>query len=217
MLRPIFLLKLGPSKQVWVSPEKLNKVYELPQCAGRPATFKDPFGDFLFLVRDPKAVVLGDGDGELIAWRFRVSVLISCHVKSFLRAPITTSWYPHPNWIVLGSKGIGFATKFETCPASFRAMTRTPNPCGRSKRHGWRRIWMLQRVLGLVCVNMCQNNGIITCIDLTGFQCSVLSSGVTCGYPLLYLQSTIDVKHAWETAFTLNLVNPVHVCTHRHG
>lgn len=51
---PIFLLKLGPSKQVWVSPEKLSKVYELPQCAGRPASFKDPFGDFLFLVRDPK-------------------------------------------------------------------------------------------------------------------------------------------------------------------
>ena len=63
MPRPIFLLKLGPSKQVWVSPEKLSKVYELPQCAGRPASFKDPFGDFLFLVRDPKAG--SDGDGEL--------------------------------------------------------------------------------------------------------------------------------------------------------
>ncbi|CAK9062651.1 Cholesterol side-chain cleavage enzyme [Durusdinium trenchii] len=50
----LFLLKFGPSKQVWVSPEMLPQVYELPQCAGRPATFKDPFGDFLFLVRDPK-------------------------------------------------------------------------------------------------------------------------------------------------------------------
>ncbi|CAJ1329288.1 unnamed protein product, partial [Effrenium voratum] len=48
------MLKFGPSRQVWVSPEMLDKVYEKPECAGRPASFKDPFGEFLFLVRDPK-------------------------------------------------------------------------------------------------------------------------------------------------------------------
>lgn len=52
---PIFMLKLGPLRQVWVgSQEWLNKVYEAEGCAGRPASFKDPFGNFLFLVKDPK-------------------------------------------------------------------------------------------------------------------------------------------------------------------
>eukprot|EP00434_Breviolum_minutum_P018200 symbB.v1.2.016056.t1/scaffold1125.1/size136522/4 len=50
----IFYMKLGPSKQVWVSPEKLKDVYDLPGCCGRPASFRDPFGDFLFLVRTPE-------------------------------------------------------------------------------------------------------------------------------------------------------------------
>ena len=51
---PLFLVQFGPSRQVWVGPEMLQKVYELPECAGRPASFQDPFGDFLFLVRSPQ-------------------------------------------------------------------------------------------------------------------------------------------------------------------
>ena len=49
-----------PSPTRWVllaevSPEKLKDVYDLPGCCGRPASFRDPFGDFLFLVRTPEA------------------------------------------------------------------------------------------------------------------------------------------------------------------
>lgn len=95
---------------------------------------KIPLATFCFWCAIPRRF-WGDGDGELIPWRFRGSVLISCHVKcflSFLRAPITTSWYPHPNWIVLGSKGIGFATNFGTCPA-FAPRPGRPTPAGEAK------------------------------------------------------------------------------------
>lgn len=51
---PLFLIRTGPVSQVWVGdPDVLRRVYELPECSGRPVSFKDPFGDFLFLVREP--------------------------------------------------------------------------------------------------------------------------------------------------------------------
>lgn len=51
---PLFLIRTGPISQVWVSdPNVLRRIYELPECAGRPVSFRDPFGDFLFLTRDP--------------------------------------------------------------------------------------------------------------------------------------------------------------------
>lgn len=53
---PLFMIKAGPSKQVWVSdPKLLRQIYELPGCSGRPAGFADPFGNFLFLVKEPGA------------------------------------------------------------------------------------------------------------------------------------------------------------------
>eukprot|EP00418_Pyrodinium_bahamense_P004213 CAMPEP_0179021106 /NCGR_PEP_ID=MMETSP0796-20121207/5718_1 /TAXON_ID=73915 /ORGANISM="Pyrodinium bahamense, Strain pbaha01" /LENGTH=329 /DNA_ID=CAMNT_0020716925 /DNA_START=121 /DNA_END=1106 /DNA_ORIENTATION=+ len=53
---PLLMFKTGPVCQVWVGdPEVLRRVYELPECSGRPVSFKDPFGDFLFLVREPES------------------------------------------------------------------------------------------------------------------------------------------------------------------
>lgn len=53
---PIFLIKTGPVQQVWIGdPEVLRSIYELPQCSGRPVSFDDPFGNFLFLTKQPEA------------------------------------------------------------------------------------------------------------------------------------------------------------------
>ena len=51
---PIFLIKTGPVQQVWIGdPKVLKSVYEMPQCSGRPVSFDDPFGNFLFLTKQP--------------------------------------------------------------------------------------------------------------------------------------------------------------------
>lgn len=52
---PIFLMKTGPVKQIWIGDlETLRRVYDLPECSGRPASFADPFGNFLFLTKKPE-------------------------------------------------------------------------------------------------------------------------------------------------------------------
>jgi len=52
---PIFMLKFGPMRQVWIGDLKLlQNIYDREDCSGRPAPWKDPFGgNFLFLVREP--------------------------------------------------------------------------------------------------------------------------------------------------------------------
>jgi len=51
---PVFMLQTGPVRQVWVGDtQALHHIYERPECSGRPVSFKDPFGDFLFLTREP--------------------------------------------------------------------------------------------------------------------------------------------------------------------
>jgi len=52
---PVFMLKTGPARQVWVGDVKaLHRIYERLECSGRPVSFKDPFGEFLFLTREPE-------------------------------------------------------------------------------------------------------------------------------------------------------------------
>jgi len=52
---PLFALRAGPTCQVWVGDVAvLRRVYELPECSGRPVSFEDPFGNFLFLTREPE-------------------------------------------------------------------------------------------------------------------------------------------------------------------
>jgi len=52
---PVFMLKTGPARQVWVGDVKaLQQIYERLECSGRPVSFKDPFGEFLFLTREPE-------------------------------------------------------------------------------------------------------------------------------------------------------------------
>eukprot|EP00930_Biecheleria_cincta_P066708 TRINITY_DN52963_c0_g1_i1.p1 TRINITY_DN52963_c0_g1~~TRINITY_DN52963_c0_g1_i1.p1 ORF type:complete len:464 (-),score=87.78 TRINITY_DN52963_c0_g1_i1:54-1370(-) len=51
----LFMIKTGPVKQVWVgSVDMLRKVYSMPECCGRPVSFEDPFGNFLFLTKRPE-------------------------------------------------------------------------------------------------------------------------------------------------------------------
>ena len=40
---------------MWVDdPEALRTIYEIPECSGRPVSFDDPFGSFLFLTKLPE-------------------------------------------------------------------------------------------------------------------------------------------------------------------
>jgi cytochrome P450 len=56
---PLFLIQTGPAKQVWVSdPDMLKRILGLLECCGRPATFEDPFGGFLFFTADPEKAVV---------------------------------------------------------------------------------------------------------------------------------------------------------------
>ena len=72
----------------------LPQVYELPQCAGRPATFKDPFGDFLFLVRDPKDTEFCSIDPRIRHTSARFSVKKPVESTDVGKSKdVRTSWY----------------------------------------------------------------------------------------------------------------------------
>mmetsp|Transcript_177 Transcript_177/g.536 ORF Transcript_177/g.536 Transcript_177/m.536 type:complete len:466 (-) Transcript_177:56-1453(-) len=50
---PIFMLKAGPLRQVWIDdPELFRRIYERPECAGRLTPNGDPYGGSLFHTRD---------------------------------------------------------------------------------------------------------------------------------------------------------------------
>merc|ERR1719316_1758386 len=56
---PLFLIQTGPAKQVWVGdPDMLRRILGQLECCGRPATFEDPFGGFLFFTADPEKAMV---------------------------------------------------------------------------------------------------------------------------------------------------------------
>lgn len=51
----LFMFRAGPTCQVWVGDfQLLERIYNIPECSGRPVSFEDPFGNFLFLTREPE-------------------------------------------------------------------------------------------------------------------------------------------------------------------
>ena len=93
-----------PNKSGWVL-KSWAKSMSCRSVRGALRVSKIPLATFCFWCAIPRREVMA-----MVSWNADAFRIISCHVKCFLRAPITTSWYPHPNWIVLGSKRIGFAT-----------------------------------------------------------------------------------------------------------
>lgn len=88
---PLFLVKTGPVKQVWISdPELLARAYSQAGCAGRPVSFKDPFGNFLFLTREPgEAGPIRNRQKEWLE-----ANLIPCEVDAAMQAAMHELW-PH--------------------------------------------------------------------------------------------------------------------------